>query len=201
MAEPVVVGISGTSGSGKSFICQNLHKKFGDKTVVILQDNYYKDQTHIPIEQREKLNYDHPYAVDFDLLINHITLLKNKKSIKQPQYDFKNHNRKKHFETVNSAKIILLDGILIFTNPKLRALCDLKIFVNTPLDICFIRRLLRDKSERGRSVDSIIWQYLDTVRPMFYQHVQDTMQYADIIIDGESPWENSIEKISGYLHL
>ncbi len=201
MIEPVVLGITGASGSGKSYIGQALQKIYGENMTVVLQDNYYKDLSHVPLEKRPRINFDHPDAIDFELLIDHISRLKNRQNIKQPLYDFTVHNRSENFTVKRWKSIILLDGILIFSHPGLRALCDVKIFIQTPLDICFIRRLRRDINKRGRSVDSVVRQYLETVRPMYCRYVKQTKKYADLVIDGETPVQKSIEQIKNYLDL
>jgi uridine kinase len=179
----VLIGISGASGSGKTLVAHTLYNSLGSSKVVILQeDAYYKDLSDLPFEERTKFNFDHPDAFDHSLLIHQVKELLQGRAIEHPVYDFTTHTRKKETKIVGPHTIIILEGILILAIPELRDLMDIKIFVDTPADICFIRRLERDIKERERSVESVINQYQKTVRPMFLQFIEPVKRYADIII-------------------
>lgn len=181
--KPVVIGVAGGSGSGKTSVTRSICNRFSDKTILVIeQDYYYKDQSHLPFEERLNTNYDHPLAFDNDLLINHLHDLMSEKPIEKPVYDYKIHTRSKESVTVEPKEVIILEGILILEDPRLVDLMDIKVFVDTDADIRIIRRLLRDIKERGRSLDSVIDQYVDNVRPMHLQFVEPTKRYADIII-------------------
>lgn len=178
--------IAGASGSGKTLFAKNLLDKFTtyfpNQVAILHEDAYYKDQSHLDFATREGQNYDHPGAFDHALLMAHIKSLKAGNAVKTPVYDYSLHTRSHQTETVSPAKVFLIEGIMLLQNPELRALFDYKIFINTPLDICFGRRLQRDIQERGRSVDSVIQQYHSTVRPMFFAHVEPSREWADIIV-------------------
>ncbi len=179
----ILIGIAGASGSGKTLVADTLYEKLGsDKVVILQEDSYYKDLSHLPFEERAKFNFDHPDAFDHDLLVEHLNLLLEGKSIKHPIYDFTTHSRKPETRRVGPHQIIILEGILILALPELRNLMDIKIYIDAPADIGFIRRLKRDIVERKRSVDSVINQYLETVRPMYLQFVEPSKRYADLII-------------------
>lgn len=184
MNKPIVIGIAGGSASGKTSIARRIQETFSDRksVLIIRQDDYYKDQASKPMEERIKTNYDHPFAFDNDLLIEHIHALLNGETIRKPTYDFVHHTRSDITETVNSADVIILEGLFVLEDAKLRELEAIKIFVDTAADIRFIRRLLRDVNERGRSLDSVVNQYVDTVRVMHEQFIEPTKRYADIII-------------------
>ncbi len=178
-----MIGIAGASGSGKTLVSNTLYELLGSEKVVNLEeDSYYKDLSHLPFEERVKFNFDHPDAFDHDLLIRHLSLLLQGQTIEQPVYDFTTHSRRKETRKVGPHEIVILEGILLLAIPEIRKLMDIKIFIDTPPDICFIRRLKRDIDERGRSVDSVIKQYEETVRPMYLQFVEPSKRYADIII-------------------
>ena len=179
---PIIIGIAGGSGSGKTTLAENLKKEFEDEITVLCHDFYYKQHDELTFEERQKLNYDHPLAFDTDILVKHLQLLKQGKSIKRPVYSFVKHNREKETVLVEPKKIIIVEGILIFENEKLRNLMDIKIFVDTDADIRFIRRLVRDVNERGRSIDSVIEQYCSTVKPMHEQFVEYSKKNADVIV-------------------
>jgi uridine kinase len=179
---PVIIGIAGGSGSGKTTFAQNLKNDFKDEIVVLSHDFYYKNHDELTFEERKKLNYDHPNAFDTDMLVEHLKQLKSGQSIEHPVYSFVRHNREDYTVKIEPKKIILVEGILIFENKELRDLMDIKIFVDTDADIRFIRRLVRDVNERGRTIDSIIEQYCSTVKPMHEQFVEYSKKYADIIV-------------------
>lgn len=181
--KPVVIGVAGGSGSGKTSVTRSICQRFSDKTILVIeQDYYYKDQSHLPFEERLNTNYDHPLAFDNDLLIDHLLDLMDQKQIEKPIYDYKIHTRSKDSIMVEPKEVIILEGILILEDPRLVDLMDIKVFVDTDADIRIIRRLSRDIKERGRSFDSVIDQYVDNVRPMHLQFVEPTKRYADIII-------------------
>ena len=177
------VGICGGSGSGKSTVTNRIVEEFGnDQILVIEQDSYYKGQSDIPFEERVKTNYDHPDAFDTKLLVEQIRLLQNGNSIEKPIYNFATHTRKRKTEHITPKPILILEGILLFFEPALREIMDLKVFVDTDSDVRILRRIKRDMVERERTLESIIDQYLDTVRPSHMQFVEPTKRYADIIL-------------------
>ena len=179
----VTIGIAGPSASGKSSLANSIVQEFSTQQVVVIsEDSYYKDQSHLPMEEREKTNYDHPNAFDRELLIKHLDDLCNNKAVKVPVYDHSLHTRGKEFGYVEPSQILVLEGILLFSEEKLRKLMDIKIYVDAPLDLCILRRLERDVTVRGRSVESVISQYQETVRPMFLEFVEPSKKYADLIV-------------------
>lgn len=183
MGKAYVIGVAGGTGSGKSTIARKVVEVVGPENVsYIQQDSYYYDLHHLPPEVRAKLNYDHLDAIDNELLIKHLQSLKMGKSIKKPIYDFKTHTRKDQVEIVPARKVILLEGILVLAHEKIRDMMDVKIFVDTDADIRLIRRLTRDVLERGRSLESVVEQYLDTVRVMHEKFVEPCKKNADLII-------------------
>ena len=182
MSGSIVIGIAGGTGSGKTTMIKRIKKEFHDEIVILSHDYYYKENSHLPLMQREKLNYDHPNAFDTDLLVDHIKKLKNGASVERPVYDFVIHNRRAEAVRVEPAKVIIVEGILIFENKELRDLFDIKVFIDTDPDVRIIRRILRDVNERGRSLDSVIKQYLTTVKLMHEEFVEPSKKNADIII-------------------
>lgn len=183
MAKVYVIGVAGGSGSGKSTIARTVVEVVGHANVAyIQQDSYYYDMHHLPVEVRSKLNYDHLDSIDNDLLIKHLEHLKNGKSIKKPIYDFKTHSRLAQTEPVPAKRVILIEGILVLAHQQLRDMMDIKIFVDTDSDIRLIRRISRDVGERGRSIESVVDQYMSTVRPMHEKFVDPCRKFADLII-------------------
>jgi uridine kinase len=181
--KPVVIGVAGGSGSGKTSVTKAIIDSFkGHSILMIEQDYYYKDQSHLPMEERLKTNYDHPLAFDNDLLIEHIEKLLRYEAIEKPVYDYAIHTRSSEIINVEPKDVIILEGILILEDERLRDLMDMKLYVDTDADLRIIRRLLRDIKERGRSMDSVIEQYVNVVRPMHNQFIEPTKRYADIII-------------------
>ena len=178
----MVIGIAGGTGSGKTTLTNRLKEHFGDDVSVIYHDNYYKRHDEMPYEERCLLNYDHPDAFDTDLMIEHLLALKAGKAIHCPVYDYTIHNRSAETIEVRSAKVIIVEGILIFQNCELRSLMDIKIFVDTDADVRILRRIMRDVKKRGRSLDSGVEQYLTTVKPMHEQFVEPSKRAADIIV-------------------
>lgn len=180
---PLVIGIAGGSGSGKTTVAQEILNRVGADRIAFLQhDSYYKDLSVLPSAQRAEVNFDHPNSLESELLIEHINCLHNWKAIQVPIYDFSTDHRTDKSFTVQPRNVILVEGILIFVEPELRKMFDVKIFVDTDADIRLIRRLHRDIMERGRSVESVINQYQTTVRPMHLEFVEPSKRYADVII-------------------
>ena len=182
--KPVVIGIAGGTCSGKSSIAGILIDEFRytNSINIIREDDYYKDQSHLPMEERAKTNYDHPLAFDFDLMIDHLNKLIAGETIEKPTYDYTVHNRSDVTETVHPSDVLIIEGLFALYTREIRDLEDIKIFVDTPADIRFIRRLKRDVKERARTIESITDQYLTTVKPMHDQFLEPTKQFADIII-------------------
>ncbi len=179
----IIIGISGASASGKSLLANTIVNELGsDQVVVISEDSYYKDHCDIPFEERAQINYDHPDSLDHDLLFTHLQQLQEGKTIHVPIYNHSQHLREKETRTIGQHTIIVLEGILLFVDKHLRELMDIRIFMETALDICLIRRLKRDVKERGRTLDSVLKQYEDTVRPMYLQFIEPSKRYADIIV-------------------
>ena len=180
---PLVIGIAGGSGSGKTTVAQEILQRVGpDRIAYIQHDSYYKDLTGLPPAQRAEVNFDHPNSLETNLLISHVEKLKAGKSIEVPVYDFSADSRTGKTFTVRPHRVIIVEGILIFVEPALRALFDVKIFVDTDPDVRLIRRLQRDITERGRTVESVIKRYQATVRPMHLEFVEPSKRYADVII-------------------
>lgn len=180
---PVVIGIAGGSGSGKTSVTNSIYEVFKEHSVVVIeQDYYYKDQSHLAFEERLATNYDHPLAFDTDLLIHHINELLERRPIKKPVYNYAIHTRAEETILIEPKDVIILEGILVLEDKRLRDLMDIKLFVDTDGDLRIIRRLLRDINERGRTIDSVIDQYLNVVRPMHNQFIEPTKRYADVII-------------------
>lgn len=179
---PIIIGIAGGTGSGKSTLAENIEKEFKHNITMLSHDYYYKSNDNLPFEERKKLNYDHPDAFETNLLIDHLTKLKNGETIRRPSYSFVEHLREKETYEVVPKKVIIIEGILLFENKTLRDMMDIKIFVDADADIRFIRRLLRDVQERGRTLDSVVEQYCTTVKPMHEQFVEPSKKYADIIV-------------------
>ena len=177
------IGIAGGTGSGKSTFTNRLRDAFPDDVAVLYHDNYYKCNDGVPFEVRKKTNYDHPEALDTELLIKHLKALKSGKTIEGPTYDYSKHNRAKEKVTLRPTKIILVEGILVLENKKLRDLLDIKIFVEADADERILRRVICDVRERGRYVEDIAEQYLTTVKPMHYIYVEPTKAMADIVIN------------------
>ena len=180
--EVMVIGIAGGTGSGKTTLTQRLKERFGADVGVLNHDNYYKAHDDMPFEERCKLNYDHPDSFDTDLLVRDLTLLRMGQAVQCPTYDYTVHNRAAATVEVRPAKVIIVEGILIFQSQALRDLMDIKIFVDTDADVRILRRLLRDVKERGRSLDSVVEQYLTTVKPMHEAFVEPSKKYADLIV-------------------
>ena|SRR5690625_263759 len=183
VSKPIVIGVAGGTGSGKTTVTRSICQRFSDKTILVIeQDYYYKDQSELSFEERLQTNYDHPLAFDNDLLMNHMKDLIQFNPIEKPVYDYKEHTRSKETIHVEPKQVIILEGILVLEDPRLVDLMDIKVFVDTASDVRIIRRLLRDIKERGRSLDSVIDQYIQSVRPAHLQFVEPSKRLADIII-------------------
>ena len=184
MKSPMLIGIAGGTGAGKSTFTKGLLSLFPNEIAVISYDNYYKPQDHLPMEERLKTNYDCPDALDTDLLVKHLRELLAGNSVEMPCYDFCTHTRKKEPQQLSPAPVMLVDGILTFHDPRLRELFDIKIYTDADADERILRRLCRDVRERGRDIEGVINQYITTVKPMHALYVEPTKKYADIIING-----------------
>lgn len=183
MSAVTVIGVAGGTGSGKSTLVQRLYESFEDRHVALLShDSYYKAHTELTLEERAKLNYDHPGAFDTAMMVEHLKALKNGVPVEQPVYSFVEHNRTDETVLIKPSRVIIVDGILIFENRELRDLMDIKVYVDTDADVRLARRILRDVQERGRSMESVINQYLNTVKPMHQEFVEPNKRYADVII-------------------
>ncbi|SQB38027.1 uridine kinase [Clostridium perfringens] len=183
MKRPIFIGITGGTGSGKSTIAKEIYRQFGEDCIAMIeQDSYYKDQSHLSMDDRVKTNYDHPNAFDNNLLVSHLESLLNGHSIQKPSYDFSIHNRIEDTTKVEPKEIVIVEGILILEDPRIRELLDIKIYVDTDADVRIIRRMVRDINERGRTIESVINQYLNVVKPMHNQFTEPTKKFADIII-------------------
>ncbi len=181
--KPVIIGVAGGSGSGKTTVCNKIYDYFTGKSIVMIEhDSYYRDQSDLSFEERLKTNYDHPFAFDTDLLVEQLEKLQNNESIEVPVYDYSRHTRSEEKIVVEPQDVIILEGILILEDKRLRDLMDIKIYVDTADDLRIIRRIERDMKERGRSLDSIIDQYLSVVREMHEQFIEPSKKHADVII-------------------
>ena len=179
----IMIGIAGGTGSGKSTFTDKIKARFGDDVTVIYHDNYYRRRDDMTYEERTKVNYDHPSALETELLIEHLKMLREGKSVECPIYDFTQHNRSDKTYTIHPSKVFLIEGILIFSDEQLRDLFDIKVFVEADADERILRRIVRDVKERGRDIDNIMEQYLTTVKPMHSLYVEPTKTTADIIIN------------------
>ena len=184
MSAPMLIGIAGGTGSGKSTFADGLKKLFPDDITIISYDNYYKPQDHLSMDERVKTNYDCPDALDTDLLVKHLRILQEGSAVEIPNYDFCIHTRRADFSVVRPTSIIIVDGILTFHDERLREMFDIKIFADADADERILRRLRRDVTERGRDIDGVIKQYVDTVKIMHGIYVEPTKKYADILING-----------------
>lgn len=178
---PVIIGIAGGTGSGKSTLTNRLRDSFGDQVAVLYHDNYYRSYREIPLEKRRQLNYDHPDAFETPLLVSHLNTLKHGKAVECPIYDYKSYERSAKTLHVEPKPVILLEGILVLSDEALRDLLDIKLYVDADADERILRRILRDTRERGRHLEQIIDQYLTTVKPMHYRFVEPTRSYADLV--------------------
>ncbi|NMP31555.1 uridine kinase [Thalassotalea sp. M1531] len=185
--KPTFIAIVGASASGKSLFAQTIYDELlpelgANSIAIIKEDAYYRDQTHMPFEERVKTNYDHPKAFEHELLSQHLEQLVSSQSIECPVYCYKNHTRTEKSNTIEPTKIVLIEGIMLLTDKNLRDRFDIKVYMDTPLDICLLRRIERDTVERDRTIESITEQYISTVRPMYYQFIEPAKIHADIVI-------------------
>ena len=201
MKKPILICIAGGSASGKTTVVKKIIDSLKDKSVLVIKhDDYYKDLTHLTMEERDKVNYDHPSSLDSDLFVKQLNELLEGKAIEKPIYNFAVHNREKFTEKVEPKRIIITEGILVLEDERVRNLADIKIYVESDDDIRFIRRLLRDTKERNRTVESVISQYLDTVKPMHYSFVKPTKRYADIIVPNDTAHDVAVKCIVGMIN-
>ncbi|MEM7359973.1 MAG: uridine kinase [Pseudomonadota bacterium] len=183
-----IIAIVGASASGKTLLARTIYQELSqelgsvDELAILEEDAYYRDQSHLPFKLREQTNYDHPDAFEHDLLLHHLGELRAGRSVEVPIYDFSQHTRSADSREVTAAKVIIVEGILLLTDARLREQFDIKLFVDTPLDICLLRRIARDMEERKRSLKSVTEQYQSTVRPMFYEFIEPCKQYADMVV-------------------
>lgn len=200
----IIIGIAGASASGKTLLANTLIERVkaagNDDIGLICEDSYYHCQDHLSMEERLSVNYDSPKSKEFDLLCDHIETLIDQQSVEIPQYDFVNHTRFAEKIVMQPKKVIIIEGILLFTHRRLRKLFDAKIYVDTALDFCFIRRLQRDVGERGRTMSSVINQYEDTVRPSFYKFIEPSKKHADVIIPGGGENQVALDVLSTYVN-
>ena len=194
---PIIIGVTGGSGSGKTSVSKAIYNSFPKHSIMMVeQDSYYKNQDHLPFEERLNTNYDHPLAFDTDLLIQHLKQLLKYESFEEPVYDYTNHTRSNEVIHHEPRKVIILEGILILSDERLRNLMDIKVYVDTDDDIRIIRRIKRDIEERGRTLDNVIEQYLTVVKPMHNQFIEPTKRYADIIVPQGGENQVAIDLIS-----
>jgi uridine kinase len=197
---PFLIGVAGGTGSGKTTLTRAILAAIGERVAVIQHDWYYRDHSHLPPEERARMNYDHPSALETGLLIRHLKALRRHHAIKAPIYNFVTHSRMPGGERIEPAPVIIVEGILIFADEKLRDVFDLKLFVQTESDLRLLRRLQRDMTDRGRSFEKSVEQYLETVRPMHELFVEPSKRFADIIIPASQPNEKAIKMIVDMVH-
>ncbi len=196
----MIIGICGGTGSGKTTIARAIVEAVGALNVVLIeQDSYYRNLADMPLDERHQANFDHPDSIDSDMLVNHVLRLKQGLTVEMPLYDFKSHTRSSRIEIIKPKPVVIVEGILIFAEPRVLDLLDVRVFVDTPDDVRFIRRLQRDISERGRTVDSVIGQYYRTVRPMHHEFVEPSKRHADIIIPEGAQMGVSVEFLCGLI--
>lgn len=199
---PFFIGVAGGSGSGKTTVSRRICDQVGAQHIAYIQhDSYYNDHSHLTLEERALVNYDHPDSLSTDLLVEHLTMLRQGRAVEVPIYDFATHSRTNRTERVEPTRIVLVEGILIFAEKALRDLLDMRIYVDTDADIRFIRRLHRDTVERGRSLDSIVKQYMATVRPMHLEFVEPSKRYAHVVVPEGGNNHVAMEMISSTLHV
>ncbi|GMG87330.1 uridine kinase [Biformimicrobium ophioploci] len=197
----LLVGIAGASASGKSLLAKTLARSLpADQVSMISEDSYYRDQSHLTMEERASVNYDHPSSMDHELLTRHLEALKAGQAVDVPVYDYSIHTRSDKAEHVTPTCVVIVEGILLFTDSHLRDWFDVKLFMDTPLDICLIRRLHRDIEERGRTLQSVLQQYVQFVRPMYLQFIEPSRQHADLIIPRGGKNEIALDLIRTRLH-
>lgn len=199
-----IIGISGASGAGKSVLARHLYKRLTadhspNHASILHEDSYYRDRSDLSFEVRELINYDHPDALEHELLVEHLKELRAGRAVEVPQYDYATHNRCPDTVQLVPVPVLILEGILILHDPRVREQLDLKIFVDVPLDICLTRRLRRDTQQRGRTVDSVLTQYENTVRPMYHQFIEPSTAHADLIVPRGGENETALHVLHNYL--
>ena len=204
MNEITIIGIAGASGAGKSSLAHTvvnrLQKRYGEDQVVLLhEDAYYRSRDDLTFEQREQINYDHPDALEHSLMLEHLNALRQGHIVNVPQYDYATHNRLPSTDTLAPPLVLVVEGILILHDPEIRSQLDLRLFVDVPLDICLARRIERDVNQRGRTVDSVLEQFRNTVRPMYFQYIEPTRQQADMIVPEGGENEKAVEVLISHL--
>jgi uridine kinase len=200
-AQPLIIGIAGGSGSGKSTVARNVIKALGAGSMCAIDmDGYYRNFAHLPFEERKAVNWDHPDAFDWDLLIDHLTRLAKREPIEKPVYDFVTHTRSAQTVRVEPTDVVVVDGILLFVDERVRDLCGIKVFVDADADIRLIRRIKRDMAKRGRPLEGILDQYLTTVQPMHLQFVEPSKRYADIIVPRGGHNPVAVEMLVARIH-
>lgn len=199
MEKILVVGVAGGTGSGKTTFANALAQRLGDNVVILAHDNYYRAHHDMSYDERTLLNYDHPDAYETDLMVRDLAALKRGMPVKVPVYDFSIHDRSEHTTTLRPAPVIVVEGIMVLQSPELRELMDIKIFVDAGADVRILRRTLRDVSERGRSIKSVITQYLQTVRPMHEQYVEPSKRHADLIVPSEDDFSVAVDVVAGHI--
>ncbi|HDQ72258.1 MAG TPA: uridine kinase [Chloroflexi bacterium] len=198
--KPIIIGVAGGTGSGKTTVANHILEQVGAEHVAYIpHDAYYRDHSHLSLSQRQQVNYDHPDALETELLIEHLRALRQGRIVEIPVYDFSTHTRTQQTLSIHPAPVILVEGILVFVHVELRALFDVKIYVDTDADVRFIRRLKRDIEKRGRTPQSVCEQYLSTVRPMHLEFVEPSKRYADVIIPEGGFNEVAIEMVAARL--
>ena len=197
MIKPILIAVAGGSASGKTTVVKKIIKRLNSTDItVITHDDYYKDLSNVALEDRKKVNFDHPDSLDNDLFVEQLSQLLKGISIEKPTYDFVEHNRSSVTTTVEPTRIIIIEGILVLEDERIRDLATIKIFVESDDDVRFIRRLLRDTKDRGRSIESVINQYLTTVKPMYHSFIKPTKRYADMIIPNDSTHDVAVDCIA-----
>ena len=197
----MIIGICGGTGSGKTTIARAIVDSIGaDKVVLVEQDSYYRNLSDMPLDERHQANFDHPDSIDSDMLVNHLQRLKQGLAVEMPLYDFKTHTRSSKIEVIEPRPVVLVEGILIFTEPRVLDLLDVRIFVDTPDDIRLMRRLKRDFVERGRTYERTLEQYERTIRPMHFEFVEPSKRYADIIIPEGGQRGVGVDLVCGLVH-
>lgn len=197
-----IIAITGASGSGKTHLTDGLFEALRRRETnlaVIREDSYYRAQSHVPMSERVVTNYDHPDSLEHELLAEHLRLLKSGEAVEVPEYDYTVHNRKEETSKVPSGQLILVEGILLLSNPVLRKQFDATLFVETPLDVCFARRLARDTVERGRTEESVVTQFENTVKPMYHRFIEPTKQHAQFVISGEQNQDRMMAELFHHL--
>lgn len=200
VGKTTIIAITGASASGKSLFASTVYQELvaelgGDGIAILAEDAYYRDQSHLTLEQRQLTNYDHPSAFEHELLVKHLEQLRNNQAVAMPQYDYKTHTRQPTSIQVNPGKVIMVEGILLLHDPKLRELFDISVFMDTPLDVCLLRRVVRDVEERGRTIQSVVEQYQETVRPAFFEFILPSKQFADLVVTRGGQNEIAIDLI------